>query len=146
VEQIKKAAEEAFNDRRQKSIQRHQEIFKFLRETELLADEVDLGPAIIRVEDAIPVSGAISLAPVSRIQPCNVSLGLGTVLEPVYLVIDVLDVSNFSDSRFGVFKICMYELIKRALVAESEGNLNFTVTLENDSVYLGTGDHTLCLV
>jgi hypothetical protein len=146
VEQVKRAAEELLNERRQRIIAETHEIITLLRNTELLVDEVYLGPAMIRVEDSIPVSGIIFVANVSRLEPCTFSIGWGTVLAPLYLVINTLGFGIRSDSRYGVFKICVYELIKRDLLLESEDSLTMTVILENDRICIGSEKNNLYLV
>lgn len=146
LDQVKKAVEEIFKELHRKAIANAHEIITQLRDTELLADEVYRGPATVRVEDVIPVSGIIFVANVSAITPTTVLLGWGTVLEPMYLVINTFGFGVESDTRYGVFKICVYELIKQNLVVETEGGLNLTVTLDADGVFISSDKNRLYLV
>jgi hypothetical protein len=78
-------------------------------------------------------------------EPCAIQCGWGTVLEPLYLVVNILGYGISSDKRYGVFKICIYELIKRALVVESDGDLKLTLTLSKNHVYIGNAEHEVTL-
>jgi hypothetical protein len=60
--------------------------------------------------------------------------------------VNILGFGMFSDSRYGVFKICIYDLIKRDLVMESDGDLNLTLHLAGAQVYIGTGKQKLYLM
>ena len=141
LDQVKTAADEILKQRRRQAIDHAHETIAFLRDTELLRDDVYLGPIASRVEDAIPVAEIIFVGHVSPLEPCHLTLGWGTVLAPLYLVINILGIGVKSDTRYGVFKICAYELIKRNLVVESEGDLILTLSLEADRVYIGHEDN-----
>jgi hypothetical protein len=145
IEQIQKAAEEVLKEHHRKFVEESHHIIRTLRETETLADEVYIGPTAIRVDDVIPVSAVIFVGNVSGLEPSTLSLGWGTVLAPFYLVINVLGMGVSSDTRYGVFKVCVYELLKQDLVKELDEGLILTLYLENDRVYIGTEKHTLYL-
>ena len=106
LDQVKKAAEEILKEQRRKAVENAREFLTQLRETELLADEVYRGPVMVRIEDdgVIPASGIIFVANVSTLEPSIVTLGLGTVFQPVYLVINTLGFGIKEDTRYGVFK------------------------------------------
>jgi hypothetical protein len=135
-DQVKKAAEEILREKRRQATDHAHEIVTVLREIELLADEVYMGPTMVRVEDAIPVSGVIFVANVSAF-PETIKIGWGTVLSPLYLVVNILGFGIKSDARYGVFKLCVYELIKRELAVEFEDGFSMTVSLANDRVCIG---------
>jgi hypothetical protein len=100
----------------------------------------------VQVEDAIPVSEVIFVGNVSPLEPCHLTFGWGTVLAPVYLVVNTLGIGVRSDTRYGVFKLCVYELIKRNWAIEREGELILTLTLDNGRAYIGSKDnHRLSL-
>jgi len=143
IEQLKKAGDEFIREKQRQSIEDTREIIRYLRETDLLREEVYCGPLMVRIADVIPASGVIFVANVSALTPCTIPLGWGTVLEPLYLVINVLGFGIKSDTRYGVFKICLYELLKRDLVVESEGFLNLTVTLDAEVVSIGSGENVI---
>ena len=145
VEQLKKAGDEFIKEKQRQSIEDTREIIKYLRETDLLIEEVYCGSLMVRTEDMIPASGVIFVANVSALTPCTIPLGWGTVLELLYLVINILGSSIESDTRYGVFKICMYELLKKDLVVESDGFLKLTVTIDSDGISIGSGKNTLFL-
>lgn len=97
-------------------------------------------------DDVIPASSIIFVANMSTLEPCVVTLELGTVFQPLYLIINTLEFGIEADTRYGVFKICVYEVMKRDLVVESEGDLNLMITLDTDGVSIGSGKNTLYLV
>jgi hypothetical protein len=116
-----------------------------LNETELLAQEVHNGPVIERVDDFIPVGCAIFVANILRLAPLVLTFGWGAVLEPIYLVVKVLGATIAPDVRYGVFKVCFYELIKRKLTHESDGDLELKLHFELDKVVLQSGAQRLSL-
>ena len=63
----------------------------------------------------------------------------------MFLVVNILGLGVNSDTRYGVFKICVYELIKRDLLTESDGDLNLRLYLESDRVHIGTEENNLYL-
>jgi hypothetical protein len=145
LDQVKKAAEEILKERKRKAIANAHAIITFLRDTQVPPDDVYIGPAVSRVDDVIPVSGIIFVGNVSGLESCTLTLGWGTVLAPVFLVVNILGLGVNSDTRYGVFKICVYELIKQGLATESDGDLNLRIYLESDRVYIGTEEINLYL-
>jgi hypothetical protein len=135
--QIVQAAEEFLKERDREAVERAQNIISELRNTVVPPEEVYVGPTAIRVDDFIPASGVIIVENVSPAESVRTQFGWATVLQPLYLVINVLGHGILSDTRYGVFKMCVYELIKSELVAESEGYLCLTVTFEDNRVYIG---------
>src|SRR5206468_8320854 len=121
LDQVKKAAEEILKERKRKAIANAHAIITFLRDTQVPPDDVYIGPAVSRVDDVIPVSGIIFVGNVSGLESCTLTLGWGTVLAPVFLVVNILGLGVNSDTRYGVFTICVYELIKQGLATESDG-------------------------
>jgi hypothetical protein len=71
------------------------------------------------------------------------TLGWGTVLAPLYLVVDMLGFDIRSDFRHGVYKLCVYELLKRNIIVESDGGLNMKLRLEQNRVYVGSATNTV---
>jgi hypothetical protein len=144
-EQLNKAAEEILKERRREQIEEHRRMIGLMSETELLAPEVYVGPTIERVQDVIPVDGMIFVANVMRISPRTATFGWGVVFVPIYLVVNILGSSVEPDSRYGVFKICFYDLIKRKLTVESEGNLELKLHYEAGKVVIRNGAQLLPL-
>lgn len=98
---------------------------KQLIETEVWYASAYLGSPVERVTDFIPVDATIFSVTVPRVGSCLIRLGPATVHQPVYLVIDVLD--GFGDSRHGVFRLSVYELVKLKLVLPDEADLTLTL-------------------
>jgi hypothetical protein len=90
LEQVKAAADEIIAERHQQAVSDAHEIISRLRDTEVFADDVYHGPEIERVIDVVPVSAVIFVTQIGPLISDTVKLGWGTVLEPLYLIVNVL--------------------------------------------------------
>ena len=143
--QVVKAIIEIVKIHEQKRMDEEQYLIRILQETNELEHEVYLGPEVISVEDSIPVDGIIFVVNVSGQVAPPLVIGARAVWEPAYLVINKLGMGIRTDVRYGVYKVCVYKLLKQGILQEQNGVLILNISMENDCVCLGTERHKLYL-
>lgn len=101
--------------------------------TEFHYQDVYHGPLCERVEDVIPVTASIATAFVSDVH--EICRGPGATINPLFLVIDVQS-GVLSDSRYGVFKLGIYDLMKKGYIHVREDEIVVRLRASADGVYL----------
>jgi hypothetical protein len=134
--QLSRAAEEAIKDAERALAERNRAIITQVRDTELYLNDVYIGPLVAKITDSIPASAIIMVAILDKLQPHRIELGWGAILQPLYLVVNTLGFGLEDDMRYGVFKLCVYDLIKQRFAVEDEGNLVLTLQYRAGKVFI----------
>jgi hypothetical protein len=137
-EQIKTATEECVRIKRSESLRRAKELFRLVHDSEQLYGEAYIGPLAERVTDYIPLDALLVIAPIRKMLDTDVTFGLAAVFAPIYLVVDVVGLNLEHDDRYGVFRLCAYELIKKNYLCEvnEEGMCCMVLKYHADKVYI----------
>lgn len=101
--------------------------------TELHYETVYHGPLCERVLDSIPVSAAI--ATVFVLAESEIRVGPGITIGPLFLVVEVHD-GALGGARYGVFKLCVYDLMKKGWVDVREDEIVLQLRAAQEGVYL----------
>lgn len=135
-EQIKTATEECMRIKRSESLKRLKETFRLVHDSEELYEEAYIGPLAERVTDYIPLDALLVIAPIQKMLDTDVTFGIA--LAPIYLVVDVEGFGLVPDVRYGVFRLCAYDLIKKNYLCEvnEEGMCGMVLKYHADKVYI----------
>jgi hypothetical protein len=146
-EQIIVANQEWLKIKHSEFLSRNRQLFELIRDTEHFYKDAYVGPPAARVNDFIPLDALIVIAPIVRLLDHEVKFGLAGVFSPVYLVIDVAGLGLEEDRRYGVFKLCVYDLIKKRYIVEdeNEGHLSLKMQYRDGKVYLCGAKDSLLL-